>query len=160
MSAISPNPDLDAIDRRILRELQREGRIAMVDLADRVGLSATPCLRRVKRLEDAGIIRGYAAVLDPAKLGRALRAFVEVTLGDHQEETVEAFRAAIAARDEVVAAHAVSGTMDFLLEVVATDLAAFSDFAMKALLRMPGVRDTRSYFVLAELKPPAGLPVT
>jgi len=143
---------LDDIDKRIVAALQAEGRLAMVDLADRVGLSATPCQRRVKRLEEEGVIARYAALVPPPALGLALQALVQVTLDDHSEKTVAAFEAAIRARPEVVACYAVTGDMDFLLHVLAPDLASFSEFAMKALLRMPGVRGTRSSFIMQAVK--------
>ena len=144
--------ELDDIDRRILGALQAEGRLAMVDLAERVGLSSTPCQRRVKRLEEEGVIDRYAALVQPPALGLALQAMVQVTLDDHSEKTVEAFEAAIRARPEVVACYAMTGDMDFLLHVLAADLAQFSEFAMKALLRMPGVRGTRSSFIMQAVK--------
>ncbi|HQS19173.1 Lrp/AsnC family transcriptional regulator [Reyranella sp.] len=144
--------ELDDIDRRIVATLQSEGRLPMVDLAERVGLSPTPCQRRVKRLEEEGVIERYAALVAPAALGLALQALVQVTLDDHSEKTVEAFEAAIRARPEVVACYAVTGDMDFLLHILAPDLASFSEFAMKALLRMPGVRGTRSSFIMQAVK--------
>ena len=150
---------LDTIDRRILRALQRDGRLPVVALAEQVGLSPTPCQRRVKRLEDAGVIRGYGAVLDPKRLGLPLQAFVMVALESHAEELVERFHAALAARPEVLAAYAMSGEMDYLLHVLAADFEAYADFALKALLRMPGVKETRSSFVLTALKPPGEVPV-
>ena len=144
--------ELDDIDKRIVAALQAEGRLSIVDLADRVGLSATPCQRRVKRLEEEGVINRYAALVSPAVAGFDLQALVEVTLDDHSEKTVEAFEAAIRARPEVVACYAVTGDMDFLVHVFAIDLAQFSDFAMKALLRMPGVKGTRSSFIMQQVK--------
>src|ERR1700730_9600826 len=144
--------DLDDIDRRIVAALQAEGRLPIVDLANRVGLSPTPCQRRVKRLEDEGVIARYAALVPPQAMGLGLQALVQVTLDDHSEKTVEAFEAAIRSRPEVVACYAMTGDMDFLLHVLATDLAAFSEFAMKALLRMPGVRGTRSSFIMQAVK--------
>jgi Lrp/AsnC family leucine-responsive transcriptional regulator len=143
---------LDEIDKKIITALQAEGRLPIVDLANRVGLSATPCQRRVKRLEEEGLIARYAALVSPAAMGFGLQALVEVTLEDHTEKTVEAFEAAIRARPEVVACYAVTGDMDFLLHVFATDLASFSDFALKALLRMPGVKGTRSSFIMQAIK--------
>jgi Lrp/AsnC family leucine-responsive transcriptional regulator len=154
---------LDEIDKKIIAALQVEGRLPIVDLADRVGLSATPCQRRVKRLEEAGVIARYAALISPAAMGYGLQALVEVTLDDHSEKTVEAFEAAIRARPEVVACYAVTGDMDFLLHIFAPDLANFSDFALKALLRMPGVKGSRSSFIMQAVKsdlawaPPARL---
>lgn len=150
---------LDAFDRRILRALQRDGRLPVVTLAEQVGLSATPCQRRVRRLEEAGVIRRYTAVLDPARLGLPLQAFVMVALESHAEEVVERFHKALAARPEVLAAYAMSGEMDYLLHVMAADFEAYADFALKALLRMPGVKETRSSFVLSALKPPGDVPV-
>ena len=143
---------LDDIDRRIIAALQAEGRLPMVDLAERVGLSPTPCQRRVKRLEDEGVIQRYAALVAPEAMGIGLQALVEVTLHDHAEATVEAFEKEIRARPEVVAGYAMTGDMDFLVHVFAPDLARFSDFAMKALLRMPGVRGTRSSFIIQSVK--------
>jgi Lrp/AsnC family transcriptional regulator, leucine-responsive regulatory protein len=143
---------LDAIDRKIIAALQAEGRLPIVDLADKVGLSPTPCQRRVKRLEEEGLIVRYAALVSPEAMGFGLQALVEVTLEDHSEKTVEAFEAAIRARPEVAACYAVTGDMDFLLHVFATDLASFSDFALKALLRMPGVKGTRSSFIMQAIK--------
>ena len=143
---------LDNIDKRIVSTLQAEGRLPIVDLADRVGLSPTPCQRRVKRLEEEGIITRYAALISPAAMGYGLQALVEVTLDDHSEKTVEAFEAAIRARPEVVACYAVTGDMDFLLHIFAPHLASFSDFAMKALLRMPGVKGSRSSFIMQAVK--------
>jgi len=150
---------LDAVDRRILRALQRDGRLPIVALAEQVGLSATPCQRRVRRLEEEGVIARYAAILDPARLGLPLQAFVLVALESHAEEVVERFHRALAERPEVLAAYAMSGEMDYLLHVLAADFEAYGEFAMKALLRMPGVKETRSSFVLSTLKPRGEVPV-
>ncbi len=144
--------ELDDIDRRIVVALQAEGRLPIVDLADRVGLSATPCQRRVKRLEEEGVITRYAALVSPAAMGVGLQALVEITLDDHSEKTVDAFEAAIRARTEVATCYAVTGDMDFLVHVFVPDLAAFSEFALKALLRMPGVKGTRSSFIMQAVK--------
>jgi len=144
--------ELDDIDRRIVAALQAEGRLPIVDLAERVGLSATPCQRRVKRLEEEGVITRYAALVSPAALGTGLQALVEITLDDHSEKTVDAFEAAIRARTEVVACYAVTGDMDFLVHVFVPDLPSFSEFALKALLRMAGVKNTRSSFIMQAVK--------
>ncbi len=144
--------ELDDIDRRIINMLQTEGRLAMVDLAQWVGLSPTPCQRRVKRLEEAGVITRYAALVSPGGLGLGLKALVEVTLDDHSEKTVEAFEAAIRERREVVACFAVTGDMDFILHIFVPDLESLSEFALKELLRMPGVKGTRSSFIMQEVK--------
>lgn len=150
---------LDAIDRRILRALQRDGRQPVAALAEQVGLSATPCLRRIRRLEEAGVIARYTAVIDPVRVGLPLQAFVLVALESHAEEVVARFHKAIAERPEVLAAYAMSGEMDYLLHVLARDFEAYGEFALKALLRMPGVKETRSSFVLSALKPAGAVPV-
>lgn len=150
---------LDAADRRILRALQRDGRLPVTALAEQVGLSATPCQRRVKRLEEAGVIAGYAARVSPAQVGLPLQAFVQVALESHSEEVAERFHTALAARPEVIAAYTMSGEMDYLLHVLAPDMEAFGDFATRGLLRMPGVKETRSSFVLATLKQAGEVPV-
>ena len=144
--------ELDAIDKRIVAALQVDGRISIVDLSEKVGLSPTPCQRRVKRLEEQGVITRYAALVAPPALGLDLQALVQVTLDDHSEKTVEAFESAIRSRPEVIACYAVTGDMDFLLHVLAPDLASFSDFALKALLRMPGVKGTKSSFIMQAVK--------
>jgi Lrp/AsnC family leucine-responsive transcriptional regulator len=150
---------LDDADRRILRALQRDGRMPIIALAEAVGLSATPCQRRVKRLEEAGIIRGYSAQIAPARVGLPLQAFVQVSLESHAEDIVERFHKALAARPEILAAYTMSGEMDYLLHILAPDMETFGDFATRALLRLPGVKETRSSFVLATLKEPGEVPL-
>jgi Lrp/AsnC family leucine-responsive transcriptional regulator len=157
--AKSTQIQLDAADRRILRALQRDGRMAITALAEAVGLSATPCQRRLKRLEEAGVIAGYAARVSAAAVGLPLHAFVQVALESHSEEVAERFHTALAARPEVIAAYTMSGEMDYLLHVLAPDMEAFGDFATRGLLRMPGVKETRSSFVLATLKQAGEVPV-
>lgn len=150
---------IDAADRRILRALQRDGRLPITALAEEVGLSATPCQRRVKRLEEAGVIQGYAARVAPARVGLPLQAFVQVSLESHAEEVAERFHKALAARPEILAAYTMSGEMDYLLHVLAPDMETFGDFATRALLRLPGVKETRSSFVLATLKEAGEVPL-
>lgn len=159
MSEAKSAVPLDAADRRILRALQRDGRIAVTALAEEVGLSPTPCLRRIRRLEETGVIARYAALVDPKRVGLPIQAFIQVALTSHAEEVADAFHKAIAAREEVLAAWAMSGEMDYMLHVVAADFDAYADFALQALLRMPGVKETRSSFVLTALKPPGAVPV-
>jgi len=159
MSGAKSAPRLDAADRRILRALQRDGRIAVTALAEEVGLSATPCLRRIRRLEEDGVIARYAAVVDPKRVGLPIQAFIQVGLSSHAENVVAAFHKALSAREEVLAAWAMSGEMDYMLHVVAADFDAYAEFALQALLRMPGVKETRSSFVLTALKPPGAVPV-
>lgn len=150
---------LDSIDLKILRILQRDGRIATTDLADQIGLSATPCARRLKRLEEEGFIRGYHASLDAKKVGCGLQAFIQIRLDNHAEKTVEDFEAALLRRAEVVGCYAVTGSSDFLIHVMMTDLDALSVFATRTLLRMPGVRETQSSIVLSVLKAETAIPL-
>lgn len=150
---------LDAIDHRILRALQRDGRLSNVHLAEEVGLSPSPCLRRVRLLEEAGLIRGYHAALDRAAVGLGLTVFVGVKVERHREDDAEAFRAAVRALPQVVSAHLVSGESDFLLQVVVPDLAAYERFLTGTLLRLPGVSDIRSNVAIQTVKDQAALPL-
>src|SRR5262245_45094494 len=154
-----PEIALDAIDRRILRELQTDGRMSNVELADRVGLSPSPCLRRVRRLQEAGVIRGYRALLDRAAVGLGLTAFVSVRIEGHHGERTLAVQEAIRALPEVVACWLVSGEADFLLEVVLPDLGAYERLLLGELARLPGVKDIRTSFAMREVKAVAQLPV-
>ena len=119
------NIDIDKIDRQILAELQLDARIANVALAERVGLSPSPCLRRVKRLEATGIIRRYSAVVDPARVGLGLSCFISVTLERTVEQALEVFEAAIVERPEILECWPITGEADFLLKIVTADLGAY-----------------------------------
>ncbi len=151
---------LSRTDRRILETLQAEGQLSNVDLAARVGLSPSPCLRRVKALEADGIIAGYVALLDRRKLGLDVVAFVEVQVDRHNDTVAEAFKHAILRDPAVVTCQAMTGAFDYLLKVVAPNLDAYAEFTMKRLLKMPGVKDVRSSFVLETLKDSTALPLT
>ncbi len=150
---------LDKIDRRILTALQNDGRLPNVELAEMVGLSPSPCLRRVRLLEEAGMVTGYRAKLDRDALGLGLTVFVGVKVDRHDDASAAAFRTAIEALDEVVACHLVSGESDFLLEVVLPNLAAYERFLMERLLRVAGVRDIRSNFAIQRIKSDGPLPL-
>lgn len=150
---------IDSMDLRILRNLQLDGRLSVVELAEKVGLSVTPCLRRIKRLENEGFIRGYRADLDPRKVGCAFQAFIQVRLSDHAEKTVEDFERAILRQPEVVACYVMTGDTDFLLHVMTSDLDALSEFAVKTLLRLPGVRESHSSIVFSVLKEKSVIPL-
>ena len=143
---------LDPTDRKILAELQRDGRLSHVELAERVGLTPTPCTRRVRELEAAGVIQGYVALIEPRKIGLAIQAIVQVKLEKHTDEIVARFRQALQERPEVLACLALTGDMDFLLQVVVRDVDALSDFTLRRLLRLPGVRDVRTGLVLETVK--------
>ncbi len=139
---------MDGIDARIITELQRDGRLSVTDLSERVGLTPTPCARRLRRLEEDGIITGYAVQVDAGRLGFALTVFVFVELERQSHETLERFEAAIRRFDEVVECHLMTGTRDILLKVMCADLEAFDRFLEDGLLRVPGIRSTRSSFSL------------
>jgi Lrp/AsnC family transcriptional regulator, leucine-responsive regulatory protein len=156
---LSNDLPMDATDRAILRELQHDGRIPNATLADRVNLSPSPCLRRVRRLEADGTIRGYQAVLDRQKLKLGLTVFTEVKSTGHSPELAEAFERAVAEIDEIVACYIVSGSGDFLLEIALDDLPSFERFYLDKVLTLPGVYDTESRFVIRTMKAPGPLPL-
>jgi Lrp/AsnC family leucine-responsive transcriptional regulator len=142
---------MDAIDKRILTTLQEDGRIPIIDLAERVGLTPTPCARRIARMEAEGIITGYTARVDQTKLGYPLTVFVFVELDRQSQDTIRAFERAVARFDEVVECHLMTGTRDILLKVVAPDLTAFDQFLEHSLMNVPGIRATRSSFSLRQM---------
>ncbi len=150
---------MDRTDRRILRELQRDGRLSNTELADRVGLSPSPCLRRVRRLEREGVIRGYRAQLDGAALGRGFRTFVTVVMAREDRATVAEFERRVAELPEVVEAHRLFGDPDFLLRVATADLAAFERFYTGTLSDLPGLAQLTSHLTMKEVKPDTGLPI-
>jgi DNA-binding Lrp family transcriptional regulator len=150
---------LDRTDRRLLAALQDDARLTVAELAERVPLSTSPCWRRVRRLEQAGYIEGYHAHLSAAKLGYGITAFVSVVMGSHTQDVARAFEAAVQEIPQVVACHNVSGEYDFLLEVVATDLAAYGEFARNVLQGLPGVRELHSSFSLMSIKARRRLPL-
>jgi Lrp/AsnC family leucine-responsive transcriptional regulator len=150
---------LDAIDRRILEALQEEGRLSNLELAERVGLSPSPCLRRVKLLERMGIVRGYRAQVSREAVGLDLTVFVAVNLEGHGSDNPRRFREVVLAMPEVVACYIVSGESDYLLHVVAPNFEAYRLFVLDHLLKAPGVKDIRSSFALDVLKEAAPLPL-
>jgi Lrp/AsnC family transcriptional regulator, leucine-responsive regulatory protein len=150
---------LDSTDRRMLEILQREGRISNAALAEQLHLSPSPCLRRLRSLEGEGVISGYRAVLDRASLGLGLTVFVELKVEGHSDRSAAAISERLTAAPEVVSAHIVSGSADFLLEVVVADLAAYERLMFETLLKLPNVSDVRSNFALRTVKPPGPLPV-
>ena len=150
---------LDRTDLLLLGELQRNGRQTNAELAERVHLSASACLRRVQRLERDGVLAGYRAEVDPEKVGIGLQAFVRVQLTRHDADAVAAFAQRVNAWDEVVACHALTGDMDYLLQVAVRDLEHFSRFLLDRLLNQSGVADVNSSFVLRTVKAFRGLPL-
>jgi Lrp/AsnC family leucine-responsive transcriptional regulator len=154
-----PKYQLDAIDRRIIAELQVDARLSNVELADRVGLSPSPCLRRVKRLEQDGVIEGYRAVLRRDRVGLGLSVFLAVKIDAHANERVLEFESTVCAMPEVLACHLVSGESDYLLEVVVTDLEHYQHFLVGQLLNLSIVREVRSSFAIQTRKAAAPLPL-
>jgi Lrp/AsnC family leucine-responsive transcriptional regulator len=144
--------ELDLTDRKILAELQANGRISNTDLARKVGLSESPCLRRVRKLEDDGVIAGYSTLLDHRKLGLDMVAYVQVNLDQRSEADTNAFMNAVKMAPWIVECVAISGAHDYLLKVAATNIDHFGDLTMKKLLRFPGVTDVTSNLVLASIK--------
>lgn len=154
-----PQGEFDVVDRRILHELQRDGRVANTTLADRVSLSPSPCLRRVTSLESRGVITGYHAGLDRQAVGLGLTVFVELQVEGHSREVAEQIEHAVTDMPEVVACHLVSGAADFLLEVVVPDLPGYERLLLDSLLKLPGVHDLRSNIAIRTVKSPAPLPL-
>lgn len=151
--------DLDRYDAAILDELQRDGRRSIVELAEQVGLSSTPCARRLKLMEQDGIIQGYTAVIDPSRLGLKMQAFVQVRLGRHTDENIEQFRRAVDSMEEVISCHAMTGAFDLLLQVLVTDLEQLSNVVLKKLTNIRAVRDVHSSIVLHTIKRSSRVPV-
>src|SRR3974390_130210 len=150
---------IDRFDAKILAALQRDGRLPVVELAESIGLSPTPCARRIKALEAAGVIESYAAILNPAKVGLGVLAIVQVKLTEHTDETVATFEKEIVQMDEVTKCFAMTGSYDFILEVYGKDLDALSNVVLKKLIRVPNVRDMQSSVVLATIKRSTRIPL-
>ena len=150
---------LDEFEKLILKVLQRNGRASMQDLSDAVGLSPSPCWRRVKRLEDDGYISRYAAILDGKKLGLHAFSHVQVSLVDHSEASIDIFQAFVERSDQVLECASITGDFDFMLKVAATDPEALEHFIMHSLLRLGVVRTTTTNFILRQMKVSGGLPV-
>ncbi|MEC9368169.1 MAG: Lrp/AsnC family transcriptional regulator [Pseudomonadota bacterium] len=152
-------PDLDSIDRKLLAALQENGRLTATELAERIGLTTSPCLRRLRLLEQAGVIRGYAALLDQEKVGLPVSVFVSVKLERQREEALEKFEQAMRRCPEVVECYLMTGPRDYLLRVVAEDLSAYERFLKDTLTRVDGVSSIESSFALAQVKYANALPI-
>lgn len=152
-------PNLDEIDRRLLAELQDEGRMTNVELANRVGLTAPPCLRRVRALEDAGVIRGYHAELDPSQLGFAICVFALVSLRSQAEESLRQFEDHVRALPEVRECHMLNGEIDFILKIVSRDLQSFQEFLTSKLTPAPNVASVKTSLTIRTAKQLPGVPV-
>ena len=150
---------MNDMDRKLLRVLQDEGRITNQALANQCGLSPAACFDRLKRLRASGIIRGFTALLDPAKLGRTLMVFVEVHLDRTNDDVFAAFAAHVSRIPDVLECHMVAGGFDYLLKVRVPDMGAYSAFLGGTLMAIPGIRETRTYAVLEEVKSTTILPI-
>lgn len=155
-----PNLSLDRIDRQLLELLQADGRLSNIELADRVSLSPSPCLRRVRALEESGVIRKYVALLEPGRVGLGLLAFVNVKLEKRGSMPVADFARAVQTWSEVVACYSMTGDMDYLLRVHVEDLEHYSRFVMNKVLKHPAVIDVKSNFVLERIKDTTALPLS
>jgi Lrp/AsnC family leucine-responsive transcriptional regulator len=158
--------ELDKTDRKILSILQSDGRLTNQEVAERINLSPSPCLRRIKSLEETGVIRQYVALLDPDKIGLGLLAYVNVRLEKHSNTSAGSshspradFAASVANWPEVVACYAMTGEMDYLLRVHVEDMEHFSHFMMETLLKHPAVLDVKSSFALQRIKDTTALPL-
>ncbi|MCB1886130.1 MAG: Lrp/AsnC family transcriptional regulator [Rhodocyclaceae bacterium] len=150
---------MDRTDRSILALLQQDARLSIAELAERVSLTSSPCWRRVKALEEAGMIRGYHAELDARRLGYGVTAYVSVMLEHHRADLEERFEKAVMGIPAIVACHVVSGRYDLMLEVVAPDLEAFGELSQKVLRTLPGVKELYTSFSLRTVKGGRQLPV-
>ncbi len=151
--------ELDRTDTRILRVLQKSGRMSNADLAEKVNLSASACHRRVQRLEKEGIIRDYVAMLDPRKVNRPTTVFVEITLSGQADEVLDAFEREVARIPDVLECHLMAGSADYLLKVVAADTEDFALIHRRSLARLPGVAQMQSSFALRTVFKTTALPV-
>jgi Lrp/AsnC family transcriptional regulator, leucine-responsive regulatory protein len=147
-----PIRKLDKLDRKILKALQQDGRIAMKDLAEQVGLTVTPCVERVKRMERDGVIMGYYARVDPAQLGAALLVFVEITLANKGGNMFDQFRREVQKIPEVLECHLVSGDFDYLIKARIGEMADYRRLLGDILLQLPGAAQSKSYVVMEEIK--------
>ena len=149
---------LDAIDRRILRELQRDATIAIADLAQRVGLSQTPCWKRIQRLEADGVVQRRVALLSPEALGLGLTVFVSIEAGDHSPEWLQRFADAVSDQAEVVEVHRMAGDIDYMLRVVVADIAAYDRFYKRLIASVP-IKNVSSRFSMERVKSTTALPL-
>lgn len=150
---------IDEIDKKILEILQTNGRITNAKLASIIGISPPAMLERVRRLETAGVISQYAAILDREKIGLEVMAIVSISLAAHELESIDRFRERLLALDEVLECHQVTGEDDFILKVVLNNIKSYSEFAMKKLAAIPGIQNFKSSFVLSTIKNSSSLPV-
>ena len=150
---------LTATDARILAALQQDGRMTNQTLAEHLGMSASPCWRRVRQLEEHRFIQGYRAVLDRRKIGLGVMVFIRISIDSHSKAEAQKFEEEVMRLEDVVACYSIGGDADFLLQVVAHDLDCFADFAMTVVRQLPGIKEMQSMFVLKEIKPFVAFPI-
>ncbi|TWH36601.1 MULTISPECIES: Lrp/AsnC family transcriptional regulator [unclassified Aminobacter] len=155
-----PNPELDAIDRKILRALQEDGKISMGELAEKVGLSPSPCARRVRLMEKAGIIKGYAAIIDQRRVGLPISAFASIKLERQREEDLDRFEETVSRWPEVLDCYLMTGQRDYLMRVVAADLEAYERFIKDKLTRLDNIASIETSFALGQVKRSETLPIS
>ena len=151
---------LDRLDRKILQELQRDGRVTFSELANRVGLTTSPCLERVRRLEQAGTIKGYTALLDAGILGAQMVVFVQIRLSRTSQENFDQFRDAVMSLEEVQEAYLISGNFDYLIKARVGDMEQYRRFLGSKLLKLPGVQESTSYVAMEILKETLNIPIS
>lgn len=159
MVSRTPRKDLDTVDRKILALLQEDGRISLADLATKVGLSPSPCLRRIRMMERSGIIARYVAVLDQRRIGLPVSVFVSLKLANQGEQSLDRFAKAIARWPEVLECYLMTGPRDYLLRVVVADVAAYQEFIKQKLTRLDGIASIESSFALEQVKYTNVLPI-
>ena len=150
---------IDKTDESILKILQNDSRTTNQQLSEKIGMSASPCWRRVKRLEDEKVIRGYGVLLDRRKLGLGVMVFIRVSIDRHSEAEALKFEEEVMQLDDVVACYSIGGDADFLLQVVSNDLDTYAEFSMSIIRRLPGIKEMQSMFTLKEIKSFQGFPV-
>ncbi|SFO08544.1 DNA-binding transcriptional regulator, Lrp family [Candidatus Pantoea varia] len=150
---------LSTTDMKILEILQDDARVTNQVLAEKINVSASPCWRKVRKLEEDEVIQGYRAVLDRKKIGLGVMVFIRVVIDSHSEAEARKFEEEVTALEDVVACYSIGGDADFLLQIVALDLDSYADFAMSVVRRLPGIKEMQSMFVLKEIKPLVSYPI-
>lgn len=150
---------IDKTDAKILKLLQYDSRMSNAELSEKISMSASPCWRRVKQLENTQVIKGYGVLLDRKKIGLGVMVFIRVSIDSHSEKEAKKFEEEVSALEHVVACYSIGGDADFLLQVVSPDLDTYAEFSMSIIRRLPGIKEMQSMFVLKELKPFLGYPI-
>ena len=150
---------IDKTDARILERLQADSRITNSELSEYIGMSTSPCWRKVKQLEEAQVIKGYGVLIDRKKIGLGVMVFIRVSIDSHSEKEARKFEEEVTALEHVVACYSIGGDADFLLQVVSPDLDTYAEFSMSVIRRLPGIKEMQSMFVLKEIKPFLSFPV-